>query len=382
MCQPEGFSDGTDKVAKLLMGLYSIKQGAYLWNKHMHQKLTLSNFVHINADYAVYTHHSKKGTSITAIHIDNALTVTDTKAMLKQTRKLLHSLFEMKKEDPDWLMGIKLTDDRENGTINLSQAQYINMLLRHHRMDTCTPISTPMEKDVVLSKADCPQDDTKKQEMVQFPYCKVLGGITWLSVVMCPDLAYAVSQLGQFRANPGKKHWNALLRVLRYIQGTRDLALTLGRVSNADPDVLTGYMDASWARNPDNYSSVSGYVFKLGDAAILWSSKKQSSVAASSTEAEYMAMAHSTKQVWWLHYLLINIGRLEKCAPPTSILVDNTGAITLTKEACFHPRTRHIGVQYLFSLQQVKKGRITFMHVPTAECSPTASRSLSRTTES
>ena len=129
MHQPEGFSDGMDKVAKLLMGLYGIKQGAYLWNKHMHRKLTSSGFVRISADYAVYTRHSKKGTSITAIHVDNALMVTDTKAMLKQTWKLLHSLFEMKEEDPDWLMGIKLTDDRKNGTINLSQVQYINMLL-------------------------------------------------------------------------------------------------------------------------------------------------------------------------------------------------------------------------------------------------------------
>ena len=118
-----------DKVAKLLMGLYGIKQGAYLWNKHMHRKLTLSGFICINADYAVYTHRSKKGTSITVIHVDNALTVADTKAMLKQTRKLLHSLFEMKEEDLDWLMGIKLTDDRKNGTINLSQAQYIDTLL-------------------------------------------------------------------------------------------------------------------------------------------------------------------------------------------------------------------------------------------------------------
>ena len=80
-----------------------------------------------------------------------------------------------------------------------------------------------------------------------------------------------------------------------------------------------------------------------------------------------MAMAHSTKQVRWLCYLLINIGRLKKHAPPTSILVDNTGVITLAKEARFHPRTRHIGVQYHFSRQQVEKGRITFMHVPTAE---------------
>ena len=68
-----------------------------------------------------------------------------------------------------------------------------------------------MEKDATLSKADCPQDDTEKQEMTKYPYRKILGGITWLAVVLRPDLVFAVSQLSQFSPNPGRKHWNALL---------------------------------------------------------------------------------------------------------------------------------------------------------------------------
>ena len=89
----------------------------------------------------------------------------------------------MKEEDPDWLMGFRLTDDRKNCTVTLSQAQYIDTLLQCHRMDTCTPILMPMEKDATLSKVDCPQDDAEKQEMTKYPYCEILGGITWLAVV-------------------------------------------------------------------------------------------------------------------------------------------------------------------------------------------------------
>ena len=133
MRQPEGFSDGSDNVAMLQQGLYGIKQGAYLWNKHMHQKLTSKGFVRTTSDPAVYTRCTATGNSITAIHVDNALTVADTKTMLKETRKILHSLFKMKEEDPDWLMGFKLTDDRQNRTVTLSQAQYIDTLLQHHR---------------------------------------------------------------------------------------------------------------------------------------------------------------------------------------------------------------------------------------------------------
>lgn len=149
----------------------------------MHQKLTSSGFICTASDPAIYTHCTATGNSITTIHINNALTVTDTKIMLNETQKVLHSLFEIKEEVPNWLMGLKLMDDHENCTVTLSQAQYINILLQHHHMDTCIPVLMPMEKDTILSKMDCPQNNTKKWEMAKYPYCKILGSITWLAVI-------------------------------------------------------------------------------------------------------------------------------------------------------------------------------------------------------
>lgn len=133
-----------------------------------------------------------------------------------------------------------------------------------------------------------------------------------------------------------QKHWNALLWVLQYIRGTQDLTLTLGQLSDADPDTLTGYADTSWAYNPNNYSSTSGYIFKLGDVAISWNSKKQSTVASLSIKAEYMAMSHCTKQILWLHYLLTDISHYDDPAPTTCIFSNNTGAIVLAKDIHFH----------------------------------------------
>ena len=111
MKQPKGFSDSSDKVAELLLSLYGIKQGSHLWNKYMHQKLATHNFICISSDHAVYTCHTAMGISITAIHVDNVLTVASSKKMLAKTRHALHNLFEMKEEDPDWLMGFKLIDN-------------------------------------------------------------------------------------------------------------------------------------------------------------------------------------------------------------------------------------------------------------------------------
>ena len=367
MRQPDGFDDGSGRVAALLLSLYGIKQGSHLWNKHMNQKLTANGFIRLLPDYAVYMCQTETGKSITAIHVDNALTVTNTKCMLADTRTLLHHLFEMKEENPDWLMGFQLFDDRKLHTVTISQAKYIDVLLKRHNMDSCTPVSTPMEPGLLPTKKDCPTTDEDKAEMAQIPYREILGAITWLAVVSRPDLAFAASYLGQYSTNPGKPHWKALLRVLRYLQGTRTLALTLGRVSDADPDVLTGYTDANWARDIDDYRSTSGYLFKLGDATISWNSKKQSTVASSSTEAEYIATSHGAKQAVWLRQLLVYAGIVGEPPPSTTLYVDNMGAISLTKEPRFHSRTRHIPVHFHFVRELVDDHTLTIQYIPTSD---------------
>ncbi|KIJ15237.1 hypothetical protein PAXINDRAFT_52820, partial [Paxillus involutus ATCC 200175] len=129
---------------------------------------------------------------------------------------------------------------------------------------------------------------------------------------------------------------------------------------------LTGYSDASWARDIDDRRSTSGYVFQLGIATISWNSKKQPTVAASSTEAEYMAISHAAKQGLWLRQLMRELGIFANDGP-TELFVDNTGAIALTKEARFHARTKHIDVHYHFVRERVEDRSFAILHVPTGE---------------
>ena len=129
MCQPDGFNNGSRQVAALLLSLYGIKQGSHLWNKHMNRCLTMNGFICLLLDYAIYTHQTETGQLITAIHVDNALTVANTKHMLAETCTLLHRLFEMKEEDPDWLMNFQLIDNHKRHTVTILQTKYINTLL-------------------------------------------------------------------------------------------------------------------------------------------------------------------------------------------------------------------------------------------------------------
>ena len=102
--------------------------------------------------------------------------------------------------------------------------------------------------------------------MARYPYGEALGRITWLYVVLCPDLALAASQHGQYSTNPRKSHWTVLMCISKYLRGTHDIgvALTLGRVSDSDADVLTGHIDMTLVQDVDDHCSTSSYIFPLG----------------------------------------------------------------------------------------------------------------------
>ena len=106
--------------------------------------------------------------------------------------------------------------------------------------------------------------------------------------------------------------------------------------------MLTGYADTDWANNLGDCKSTSGYVFKLAGGAISWSSKKQPSVALSSTEAEYIAGAHTAKELMWLRHLFGEVGLPDD--DPTVLLMDNQSAITIAKNPQYYDQMKHIDV--------------------------------------
>ena len=143
--------------------------------------------------------------------------------------------------------------------------------------------------------------------------------------------------------------------------------LMLECVSDANPDILTGYTDTNWACNIDNYYSTSGYIFKLGDTIISWNNKKQAMVATLSTEAKYIAVSHGAKQAMWLHQLPIHSDIARTPPPPTTHYVDNTSTISLTKEPCFHSHTHHTPIHYHFIHELVKNNTLNIKYIPTAD---------------
>eukprot|EP00249_Psilotum_nudum_P020212 c27606_g1_i3 orf=185-694(+) len=164
--------------------------------------------------------------------------------------------------------------------------------------------------------------------------------------------------------NPGWQHWLAVKRILRYLKGTKKYALCYSRTS-PDTFKLRVYSDADWVGEVDTRKSTSGYSFSLGSVAIMWCSKRQTTTALSSAEAEYISCTLAAKEVVWLRKHLSGVMLMQE--EPTELLCDNQSAIALTKNPKFHGCTKHIEVQYHFVRGQVEEGTLKLIYCPTQE---------------
>jgi hypothetical protein len=183
--------------------------------------------------------------------------------------------------------------------------------------------------------------------------------------ILCtrPDLAYAVQQTSQFSASPTKVHEAVVKRGLRYLNGSRNKGLTFSGGNGTL--TLAVYSDADWAGNGEDRKSISGFIATINGAAISWSSRKQSSVATSSTEAEYMALRTAAKEVIWIQRMFEELGRVLEDGK--IIYEDNQGAIALAKNPEHHARTKHIDTIYHFIRECVEKGQIKLRYISTAD---------------
>ena len=122
--------------------------------------------------------------------------------------------------------------------------------------------------------------------------------------------------------------------------------------------IVNGYVDASFDTDPDDSKSQTGYVFILNGGAVSWSSSKQSIVAGSTREAEYIAISEVANEGVWMKEFISNLGVIPSALGLMKIFCDNTGAIALAKESRFHKRTKHIKRWFNYIRDQVREGDI------------------------
>ena len=177
-----------------------------------------------------------------------------------------------------------------------------------------------------------------------------------------PDIAFAVGKLSRFLDCYREAHWQAAVRVVRYLKDTRTFSLRLGGTSSS----LIGYCDSDYANDPgaEGRRSVAGYCFSLGDGMVSWSSKKQKTIADSTCAAEYMAASEASRELVWLRTLLRELNFKQSHATP--LLCDNSAAVLLCGDQAFHNQVKHLDVKYHWIRERVEKEEMIIGRIPTS----------------
>ena len=250
-------------------------------------------------------------------------------------------------------LGFKIQRDRTARSVSLSAPNYVSDILTFSNMLDCAPLSIPMDPSLNFQSEASPPVPTGT------PDRRIAGQFLHLCITTRPDIAVAVGVLCRYNSKPLSIHWNAMKRLIRYLKGTMHYGIVLSGSLE-----LIGWSDANWATNTENRRSTSGYLFQLGSAPISWSTKPQNSVALSTCEAEYIAMAAAAQEAIWLTDLLNDIGISQ---PSMIIKEDNQAAIELTKNTRNHSRTKHIDIRFHFLKDLVLKKSLKVIYCPTAE---------------
>ena len=280
MEQPQGFEDVNHPsyVCKLKKALYGLKQAPRAWHARIVAYLVSLGFHMADADHSLYVRKDEHGIVIICIYVDDLIVGGDNEAEIEHVKTLLKQEFDIKDlGELRFFLGIEIVRTKEG--IWLSQRQYALDMLSKYGMADCKPISMPLDQNLKLRA-----DEGQVLEDVTM-YRKIVGSLIYLTISR-PDLSYTVGLESQFMQLPRKPHLDAVRRTLRYVSATLDYALFYDASTELH---LSGYTD--WAGNATDRRSTSDFMFSLGSAAITWSSKKQPTIALSSTEAEYRGAA-------------------------------------------------------------------------------------------
>ncbi|CAL1360023.1 unnamed protein product [Linum trigynum] len=231
------------------------------------------------------------------------------------------------------ILGMEIYRDRSKKKLFLSQKSYIQKILSRFGMSSAKPLNTPSASNVHLSSAYAPQSEAEKEYMSRVPYASAVGSLMYAMVCTRPDLAHAVSVVSRFMIQPGKKHWQAVKRIFRYLKGTSDVGISFGSDTEC---LVSGYSDSDYAGDVDTRRSMTGYVFTLGSSVVSWKATLQSAVTLSTTESEYMAFTEAAKEEIWLKGLVGDLGLHHDQAV---VYCDSLSAICLAKDQVHHERT-------------------------------------------
>lgn len=354
--QPKGYERGrADQVLRLRKAVYGLRQAARQWFLELVKLMDRMGMHQSAADPCLFFKDVDGARCYLLVYVDDLLLVATTPSQLKSMKDRVMAAFKSRDIGvPTYFLGLHLDRDWQEGSLVVSQRQYVQRLVKRHGLADAKPALLPMAPGAELLKAG----ELLEQRGIE-RYQALIGGLLYLATCTRTDLSYPVGRLARHASSPTEQHEAAGLRVLRYFKGTASWGLRY-----AGRRHLTGYCDADYAGDTATRRSTTGYAFLLNGAAVSWSSKLQATVACSTTEAEYIAAATAAREAVWLKQLLVDVGKAEGAV---QMLCDSQSALHLMHNPGGTARSKHIDVAHHFVRDRVARGELRVQYVNTGE---------------
>ncbi|EOY08988.1 Cysteine-rich RLK (RECEPTOR-like protein kinase) 8 [Theobroma cacao] len=311
--QPEGFelSSGENKVYKLHKALYGLKQAPRRWYSRINDHLIHRGFVKSQNEAILYTLESgNKLLLIVSLYVDDLLVTGNCEQALQNFKSHMQTKFEMSDLGlMRYFLGLEVHHLRTD--IWLSQQNYISKVLKKFQMSDCKSVSTPS----IANNKLCA--DSSNQLEDPSAYRRLIVCLLYICASR-PDIQFSVAFLSRFMQAPTDQHMIAAKRIIRYLKKTEFYGI---HYTKSVEFALCGYTNSDFARNSEDAKSTSSYLFTLGNGPFSWNSHKQSVVAQSLAESEYVAAAEAANQALWLRKLLADIKFEQKF--PTDLFIHN-----------------------------------------------------------
>ena len=310
-------------------------------------------FNRLKSDSGLFVLHRPDGTKIIVIvYVDDAIFIGPNKDDVNKAKDLFMQTWECRD------MGtteefLRMKIHRQGNQITLEQKDYLQKVLERFNMHNAKSAPTPLPSGYVpLPNAEPVNEELRSK------YQQVIGSLLYLMLGTRPDIAFAVTKMSQFSANPTREHLDKALYICRYLRGTADYKLIYGKVNEG----LIAFADSDWGADQHTRRSTSGYLVLLGGAAISWNFRAQKTVALSSTEAEYLSLSDACRQVVWINSVLKELRCEVKLIP---LCGDNQGSIFIATNAVQEKRTKHIDIRYHYIREVVDQGEVVLYYIPT-----------------
>ncbi|RVW52979.1 Retrovirus-related Pol polyprotein from transposon TNT 1-94 [Vitis vinifera] len=288
-------------------------------------------------DQCIYLKFSGSKFIILVLYVDDILLASIDVELLHETKRFLSSKSDMKDlGNASFVLGIQIYRDHSRGILGLSQNSYIDKVLSRFGMSNYAPGDTPMAKGDKFSLYQCPRNELERKDMERFSYALAIGSLMYAQVCTRSDIAYIVGTLGRYLSNPGSSHLE-----------------------------IVGYSDSDFAGCLDSRKSTSSYIFMLARGAISWKSVKETLIASSTMETEFMACYEASNHGIWLRNFITKLRNFYRIENPLGINCDNETVEFYSKNNRSSSKSKHIDIKFLVVKEKVQSLQVSIEHIST-----------------